>query len=179
MTGYAEHRASLSDRKWCRRAKKIDFKLPLASTALGSGVPRRKHYAKDEAGRAEWKAAFNAKAGEFAYSHVGAETVKRRNGAVGMWGDYCEREGHGEFVQWERREEGTLKEVVVPLRDPSTGEVKVPDAECIAEYIMVMAIGDTTARPKGGTAEYRAAWHHGRERAHAETHALRRIVSDG
>ena len=27
------------------------------------------------------------------------ETVKGRYGAVGMWGDYCEREGHGEFVK--------------------------------------------------------------------------------
>ena len=26
-----------------------------------------------------------------------------------------------------------------------------------------MAIGDTTARPKGGTAEYRSAWHHAQQ----------------
>ena len=39
----------------------------------------------------------------------------------------------------------------------------MPDAECIAEYIMVMAIGDTKARPKGGTAEYRSAWHHAQQ----------------
>ena len=31
---------------------------------------------------------------------------------------------------------------------------------------MVMAIGDTTARPKGGTAQYRSAWHHATEHAH-------------
>ena len=98
-----------------------------------------------EEGRQEWKAAFNSYAGDFAYSHVGTETVKNRMGAVGMWGDYCECEGHGQFVKWERKASGTLKKVVVPIRDAATGQIKVPDAECIAEYIMVMAIGDTKA----------------------------------
>ena len=43
--------------------------------------------------------------------------VKGRMGAVGMWGDYCEREGHGEYVKWESKSSGTLKKVVVPVRD--------------------------------------------------------------
>ena len=38
-------------------------------------------------------------------------------GAVGMWGDYCEREGHGKFVEWQHKGLGTLKKVVVPIRD--------------------------------------------------------------
>jgi hypothetical protein len=142
VSGYAEHRASLSDKKQYRRAIKIDLKLPEASTAM-AGVPRRKTFADGEEGRKEWKAAFNSYAGDFAHSHVGAGTVKGRMGAVGMWGDYCEREGHGEYVKWESKSSGTLKKVVVPVRDAVTGQVKVPDAECIAEYIMVMAIGDT------------------------------------
>ena len=41
VTGYAEHRASLSEKNKYRRAIKIDLKLPEASTAL-AGVPRRK-----------------------------------------------------------------------------------------------------------------------------------------
>ena len=162
VSGYAEHRASLSEKKKYRRAIKIDLKLPEASTALAA-VPRRKDFAEGEEGRQAWKAQFNAYAGDFAYSHVGTETVKGRMGAVGMWGDYCEREGHGKFVEWQRKESGTLKKIVVPMRDPSSGQVKVPDAECIAEYIMVMAIGDTKARPKGGTAAYRRAWHHAQQ----------------
>ena len=153
---------SLSEKKKYRRAIKIDLKLPEASTALAA-VPRRKDFAEGEEGRQAWKAQFNAYAGDFAYSHVGTETVKGRMGAVGMWGDYCEREGHGKFVEWQRKESGTLKKIVVPMRDPSSGQVKVPDAECIAEYIMVMAIGDTKARPKGGTAAYRRAWHHAQQ----------------
>jgi hypothetical protein len=56
-------------------------------------VPRRKNFGEGDAGRQAWKAAFNKKAGDFAHSHVQAETVKNRMGAVGMWGDYCEREG--------------------------------------------------------------------------------------
>ena len=114
-------------------------------------------------GRQEWKAKFNSYAGDFAYSHVCTETVKGRMGAVGMWGDYCEREGHGKFVEWQQKATGTLKKIVVPMRDASGGQIKVPDPECIAEYIMVMAIGDTQSRPKGGTAEYRAAWHHSQQ----------------
>ena len=165
VTGYAEHRGSLNDKKKYRRAIKIDLKLPEASTAL-AGVPRRKDFPAGEEGRQAWKAQFNAFSGDFAYSHVGAETVKSRMGSVGMWGDYCEREGHGKFVDWQRKGSGTLKTVVVPVRDAATGQIKVPDTECIAEYIMVMAIGDTKARPKGGTAAYRTAWHHAKEHAH-------------
>ena len=92
VTGYAEHRASLREKKNYRRALKIDLKLPEASTALAD-VPRRKNFGEGDAGRQAWKAAFNKKAGDFAHSHVQAETVKNRMGAVGMWGDYCEREG--------------------------------------------------------------------------------------
>ena len=162
VTGYAEHRASLQDKKKYRRAIKVDLKLPEASTAL-AGVPRRKQFPDGDEGRQAWRASFNAYAGDFAYSHVCTETVKGRMGAVGMWGDYCEREGHGKYVEWQQKTLGTLKKVVLPVRDAATGQIKVPDAECIAEYIMVMAIGDTTARPKGGTAEYRLAWHHAQQ----------------
>ena len=49
----------------------------------------------------------------------------------------------GKFVEWERRDRGTLKQVVVPVRNPTTGQIKVPDPECVAVYIMVMAVGDT------------------------------------
>ena len=49
---------------------------------------------------------------------------------------------------------------MVLVRDRSSAVIKVPDAEAVAEYIMVMAIGDVVARPKGGTLEYRSAWHH-------------------
>ena len=128
VTGYAEYRASLQDKKQYRRAIKIDLKLPEAAAAL-AGPPRRKEYAEGEEGKEAWKAAFNAYAGDFAYSHVGTETVKRRMGCVGMWGDYCEREGHGKYVEWTRKKTGTLKNVVVPLRDAATGKMKVSDAE--------------------------------------------------
>ena len=47
VTGYAEHRASLSEKKKYRRAIKIDLKLPEASTAL-AGVPRRKDFGDGE-----------------------------------------------------------------------------------------------------------------------------------
>ena len=82
------------------------------------------------------------------------------------FGDYCEREGHGEFVRWQRQARGTLKQIVVPVKDDATGQIKVPEPETIGEYVMVMATGDTEARPKGGTEEYRTAWHHAREHAH-------------
>ena len=80
-----EYRASLQDKKQYRRAIKIDLKLPEAAAAL-AGPPRRKEYAEGEEGKEAWKAAFNAYAGDFAYSHVGTETVKSRMGceSVGM-----------------------------------------------------------------------------------------------
>ena len=62
-----------------------------------------------------------------------------------------------QFAQWIN---GTYDVVIMML---GTNDAKMPDAECIAEYIMVMAIGDTTARPKGGTAAYRSAWHHAQQ----------------
>ena len=64
VTGYAEHRASLSEKKKYRRAIKIDLKLPEASTAL-AGVPRRKDFPEGEEGRQAWKASFNVYAGDF------------------------------------------------------------------------------------------------------------------
>ena len=103
MTGYAEYRASLAARKNYRKAEDIDLKLPQASTTLG-GVPRMRNYARTEEGRREWKEAFGKHAGGFAYSHVAAGTVKGRMGQVGLFGDYCEQEGHGEFVRWKRQE---------------------------------------------------------------------------
>ena len=146
MTGYDELRASLAERKNWRRAKKIDDKLPAASAALGD-APRRKHFAATEEGRREWRAKFNEHAGEFSYAHVGAVTARINHGHVGMFGNYLEREGHGVFVEWQRSSNprSAVKQVVVPLRDADTGQIKVPDAEAVAEYVMVMAVGDTTA----------------------------------
>ena len=47
VTGYEEHRASLSERKRDRRAVKIDLKLPLAGTAFHE-LPRRKQFDRNE-----------------------------------------------------------------------------------------------------------------------------------
>jgi hypothetical protein len=66
VTGYAEYRASLQDKKQYRRAIKIDLKLPKAAAAL-AGPRRRKEFGEGEEGRQAWKAAFNAYAGDFAY----------------------------------------------------------------------------------------------------------------
>ena len=87
VSGYAEHRASLCEKKGTRRATKIDLKLPELSTALAGG-PRRKHYAQGEEGRQAWKAAFRSFAGDFAHSHTGTEAVKTQMGCVGLWGGY-------------------------------------------------------------------------------------------
>ena len=164
VTGYAEYRATLAGRKNYRKAEDIDLRLPQASTV--GAVPRMRHYPRTEEGRRDWKEAFNKHAGGFAHSHVSARTVKGRMGQVGLFGDYCEQEGHGEFVRWQRQTRGTLKQIVVPVIDDDSGQIKVPAPETIGEYVMVMATGDTEARPKGGTAEYRTDWHHARERAH-------------
>ncbi len=70
-------------------------------------------------------------------------------GQVGLFGDYCEQEGHGVFVRWQRQptrrtgRRGTLKQIVVPVRDEATKQIKVPEPETTGEYLMVMAVGDT------------------------------------
>ena len=101
VTGYAEYRASLAGRKNYRKAEDIGLRLPQASTAFG-GAPRMRNYPRTEEGRREWKEGFNKHSGGFAYSHVAGGTVKYRMGQVGMFGDYCEREGHGKYVEWLR-----------------------------------------------------------------------------
>ena len=64
-----------------------------------------------------------------------------------MFGNYLEREGHGATGERQRSSNprSAGKQAVVPLRDADTGQIKVPDAEAVAEYVMVMAVGDTTA----------------------------------
>ena len=47
VTGYAEYRASLQDKKQYRRAIKIDLKLPEAAAAF-AGPPRRKGFGEKE-----------------------------------------------------------------------------------------------------------------------------------
>jgi len=116
VTGYAEYRTSLVERKNYRKAEDIDLRLPQASTAMGA-APRMRNYPRTEEGRRRWKKAFNKHAGGFAHSHVAAGTVKRRTGQVGLFGDYCEQEGHGEFVRWEKQSRGTLAQIVVPVRN--------------------------------------------------------------
>ena len=150
VTSFEEHRASLAERKNYRRSTKIDDKLPEASSALVE-VPRRKDFPATEAGRLAWKAKFNEHAGGFSHAHVSAGTARKRHGDMGLFGDYLEREGHGKYVEWVRKRGEGLKKVVVPVIDSTSGQMKVPDAEAVAEYIMVMAIGDMEARPKGGT----------------------------
>ena len=55
-------------------------------------------------------------------------------GAVGMWGDYCKREGHGTFVEWQRQEKGTLKKILVPVRDASSGQMKVGKKNTLCKF---------------------------------------------
>ena len=126
----------------------------------------RKEFPATGAGRDQWKAQFGTFVAKFAQTHVAARTIQGRLGAVGLFGDFCEQNGHGEFVRWVKRESGTLDKVVVPVLEPATQRMKVPDPEVIAEYMLVMAINDTESRPKGGSIEYRSAWHHATSRAH-------------
>ena len=160
VSSVSEERASLVERKNFRRAKKIDDKLPAACAALAA-PPRRRDFAPDDEGRLKWKAKFNEHAGGLSHAHVARGTKRGRDGLVGLFGDYLVREGHGEYVKWQKTSGGGgADKEVVPLCDDTTGQIKVPDAEAVAEYVVVMATGDTTARPKGGTLEYRSAWHH-------------------
>ena len=107
VTGFAENRQSLRDKKNFRRSDKIDARLPPMS--MSAGVPRRKHFAPDDAGFEQWRKEMGRFTGGFAQAHVSTQTVKNRHGLVGLWGDFCEREGFGKYVEWVQKDSGTLK----------------------------------------------------------------------
>ena len=154
VSSVSEERASLVERKNFRRAKKIDDKLPAACAALAA-PPRRRDFAPDDEGRLKWKAKFNEHAGGLSHAHVARGTKRGRDGLVGLFGDYLVREGHGEYVKWQKTSGGGgADKEVVPLRDDTTGQIKVPDAEAVAEYVVVRC-GDGR---HDGTAE---GWHAG------------------
>ena len=72
VTGFAENRQSLRDKKNFRRSDKIDARLPPMS--MSAGVPRRKHFAPDDAGFEQWKKEMGRFTGGLAQAHVGAQT---------------------------------------------------------------------------------------------------------
>lgn len=156
-------RASLAARKNYRKAEDIDLKLPQASTALG-GAPRMRKSATTLGRRRAAASGRRRSASTQAASRTLARGGGHSEGSDGpgrpVWRllrAVDEQEGHGEFVRWQRQAQGTLKQIVVPVRDEATKQIKVPEPETFGEYFMVMAVGDTDARPKGGTEEYRTS----------------------
>ena len=73
---------------------------------------------------------------------------------VGLFGDWLEQNCYGSFVHWQVSEgaNGKTRCMVAVERD---GSARVPSEAAVMEYVLVMAVGDATSRPKGGRPEYR------------------------
>ena len=69
-------------------------------------LPGREEYGGDEDGALDWAAAALQFA-EHNFNDNGAEvrSLDQRDCKVGLFGDFCERVGHGKFVEWQPDEE--------------------------------------------------------------------------
>lgn len=96
---------SLAEKGWARRAVVVRGVGPCGGADLEE-LPGREEYGGDEDGALDWAAA----ALQFAednFNGNGAQvrSLDQRDCKVGLFGDFCERVGHGKFVEWQPDEE--------------------------------------------------------------------------
>jgi len=157
-----DRRKSLGEKGWARRAVVVRAVEP-SGAADFEAVPGREEYDLGEDGSAEWAKDML----EFAddnFNDAGNEvrSMDQRDRQVGLFGDFCERTGHGKFVEWRAdKESGGLYKLVLVTQvvEGESGELSglapsVPTWGMVMEYVVKSATGHPSA-PKGGTPEYR------------------------
>ena len=109
-----DRRKSLGEKGWARRAVVVRAVEP-SGAADFEAVPGREEYDSGEDGSAEWAKDML----EFAddnFNDAGNEvrSMDQRDRQVGLFGDFCERTGHGKFVEWRTdKESGGLYKLVL------------------------------------------------------------------
>jgi len=169
---------SLAEKGWARRAVVVRGLGPCGGADLEE-LPGREEYGGDEDGALDWAAAA-LRFAEENFNDNGAEvrSLDQRDCKVGLFGDFCERVGHGKFVEWQPDEEhGGLYalKVVTKVRaacsvlrcalgltpglrhwqvvEGERGQLcevpVVPSWAAVMEYVVKAATGHPTT-PKGG-----------------------------
>ena len=94
-----DRRKCLAEKGWARRTVVVHGVGPSGAANLEQ-LPGREDFAADES--EEWLQA-TVKFVEDNFDGEGAEvrSMDQRDRKVGLFGDFCQRVGHGEFVRWE------------------------------------------------------------------------------
>ena len=169
---------SLAEKGWARRAVVVRGLGPCGGADLEE-LPGREEYGGDEDGALDWAAAA-LRFAEENFNDNGAEvrSLDQRDCKVGLFGDFCERVGHGKFVEWQPDEEHgglyalkvvTKVRAACPVLRCALGLTRglrhwqvvegergqlcevpvVPSWAAVMEYVVKAATGHPTT-PKGG-----------------------------
>ena len=165
VQGAAQRRDELASKMFAnggfRETKKIEPLLPHGGGGLKLAVPKRKEYGKegDEGDAAHAAAMKQFSVKEFGSTHVQGKSIDARMRRVGLFGYWLEQNGYGKYVEWQMKswkKKAKARVLVAYERDKTP---RVPSEAAMMEYVLVMATGDTTSRPKGGWAEYHLGEH--------------------
>ena len=112
----------MGEKGWARRAVVVRGVEP-SGAADFEAVPGREEYDLDEDGSAAWAQDMLEFADDnFNDAGIEVRSMDQRDRSVGLFGDFCERMGHGKFVEWRADEEsgGLYKlEMVTQVRAAS------------------------------------------------------------
>jgi len=149
-------RKSLAQKSWARRSVVVHSVGPCGGANLES-LPGREEFGAGE-GEAWLEAAVQFVDDNFADQGGEVRSMDQRDRKVGLFGDFCERAGHGKFVQWVADAEHGGLYKLEPVTQAVEGEMGaqplVPSWGAVMEYSIKSAVGHPST-PKGGTAEYR------------------------
>ena len=124
-----------------------------SGTADFEAAPGRELFREGEAGAEEHERAFNEYIdGNFDDAGAEVRSLDQRDRKVGLFVDWMEAAGHGQYIEWVEDTETKLWKLQ-PLRD-ATGTPLVPRAVVLMDFALKAARGDKSV-PKGGRPEYR------------------------
>ena len=157
-----ERRNMLLDRGWCRRTVQVHAVGPSGDAEFEAvdEVGREQFAAGDAGADAHEEAFLEYLAGNFDDAGIEVMSMDRRDLAVGHFGNWMERVGHGKYVEWLLEPESQLyqlKPVMTEVEEidgvPMKAVPLVPRAVAVLEYAIKKAIGHPST-PKGGDPDY-------------------------
>ena len=146
-----DRRRSLAEKK---QRRTVHLHAVMASgAAYFEAAPGRELFREGEAGAEEHERAFNEYIdGNFDDAGAEVRSLDQRDRKVGLFGDWMEAAGHGQYIEWVEDTETKLWKLQ-PVRD-ATGTPLVPRAVVLMDFALKAARGDKSV-PKGGRPEYR------------------------